>query len=383
MKLQRDHLVHALAALGLVAAAVWFVQCTEWVDVVVKQPPRGDAATDRHHVLKQIVRRLGVRVTAPTNLDRLPPPGATLLLDTLDWNLFPRREVALRQWVEGGGHLVLPQSWMSSRRGLAWVPVATVPPPQPTPGTLPAREPECMVAREPDGVAPAFGARRDFRLCNHSRSFLRSTVPVQWSLDTPGRPQMLRVALGRGHVTVLQVHLTDRHDILRDDHALAVVAALRLAPGGELWLVDAEKRQPLLALIWQSGAPAVLLGALALALALWRGGMRFGPPAPAAPLARRSVAEQVRGTAHFIFRRDAAALHRAQLRALEQVARRHVPLHDRLARHERADAIARAAGLETDPLARAMDPSLQRSRRELIATLSLLETAARRLAAAR
>jgi hypothetical protein len=393
MTLQREHIVRALAILGCIAAAAWVVHNTEWVDETVYLPARGEAADDPMYAIKQVVQRLGMRVVAPLNFDRLPPPQATLVLHAFHWNLFPQREEALRRWVEDGGHLVVP-AWSGKERGLGWVPITTVHPerpaaqaagrPEPVPARSPA-QPPCETAREPDSVPPAFGTHRDFRLCSHDVSWLSSATPAQWSLATPRGAHALRIAAGRGSVTALRYpgSMIRGRDTLHDDRMLAFVAALRLAPGGEVWFVQSETRTPLLRLVWQSGAPAVLLAALALALALWRGGVRFGPRAPVPPLARRSVAEQVRGTAQFIFRRDAAALHRAQLRALEQVARRRIPQHDRLARRARAEAIARAAGLQPDDLARAMDPSLQRPHRDLIVTLTLLETASRRLAAFR
>jgi hypothetical protein len=49
-------------------------------------------------------------------------------------------------------------------------------------------------------------------------------------------------------------------------------------------------------------------------------------------------------------------------------------------RRTRAEAIARAAALDAEALARAMDPTLRRSPRDLLAAMTLLETAARRLA---
>jgi hypothetical protein len=203
---------------------------------------------------------------------------------------------------------------------------------------------------------------------------------VLWSLNGSNGAEFLRVSVGRGAVTARSGYaLFDNQEILRADHALATVAALRLKAGDEVWFVNAETRPPLLTVIWNSGAPAVLLGALALGLALWRGAVRFGPRAPNAALARRSVAEQIRGTAHFIWQRNGGALLRAQLRALDEAARGRVHQHERLDRRSRAEAIAKITALDADALARAMDPAIQRRRGELPHTLALLESARRRL----
>jgi hypothetical protein len=394
MTLGRETLLNGLAALMVLAAAAWFVHATEWTDDEVPVPPHGAAAHDDHYAAKQIVQRLGGLAASPQNLDRMPPPGATLVLNSWHWNLFPEREQALRRWVESGGHLVT-QAW----RRPEWLPIeqksaparpastpAVRPPVLPAPSkpllgpqvTLPSTA--CHEVQEPDGVEPAYGTPRRLRVCGPTPgAYLRTASPPRWSLDGPSGPEFLRANLGQGLVTVSLVDVSDNRSLLEGDNALTLVAALRLRPGDTVWFVDSERRPPLLAVIWHTGAPAVLLGGLALALLLWRAGVRFGPGAPTEPPSRRSVAEQIRGTASFIFQRDSAVLHRAQLRALEQAARRIIRDHDRMERRSRAEAIGRATALDAGELARAMDPSLKRPRRELLAALALLETAVRRL----
>jgi hypothetical protein len=320
----------------------------------------------------------------------LPPAGATLVLGSWEWDLFPEREKALRQWVESGGHLVVPL-W----RKPAWVQVSQHGPQPAIPSSAPLAPAtaasaarvaplpgpsSCHDASEPDSVAPAYGTPRRYRLCNNAhQGFLRSDAPVRWQVDGPRGAELIDIGIGRGSATVHFGTLIDNANVFEGDNALVFIGDLRLQRGDEVWFVDGESRTPLLALIWHTGAPAVLLGALALALLLWRAGVRFGPRAAIPPLARRSVAEQIRGTASFIFQRNSAALHRAQLRALEEQARRTIRDHARLDRRARAEAIARATALDANDLARAMDPALKRPRRDLLATLALLETAVRRL----
>src|SRR5205814_1400357 len=154
------------------------------------------------------------------------------------------------------------------------------------------------------------------RICGGGIRGLKTSADVLWSLVGSQGAEFLRVPVGRGVVTARSGYgLFGNLELFRADHALATVAMLRLRPGDEVWFIADEARSPLLSVIWSSGAPAVLLAALVLGLALWRGAVRFGPAAPSAALARRSVAEQIRGTAHFIWLRNGAALHRAQLRA--------------------------------------------------------------------
>lgn len=392
MTLSRETVVNLLALLVIAAAGAWFVHQTEWVEETVPIAPHGEAARDDRYVVKQLVHRLEGVAIAPEHFAGLPPPDATLVLSAWHWDLFPERELALRRWVESGGRLVV----LDASRQPDWIPIserrapraagaasaasqpAATPRVRPPRGLL--RPSECHEVHEPESVAPAFGAPRRYRLCGGSAHLVLQThAPVSWALHGPNGPEIARVGVGRGNVTMTTADITANRDILEGDNALVFMATLQLRPGQRVWFVDTERRLPLLALIWATGAPAVLLGALALAFVLWRAGVRFGPRAPTPALARRSVAEQIRGTASFIFQRDSAALHRAQLRALEQAARSRVRDHDRLDRRSRAEAIAKATALDPNELARAMDPGLKRTRRELLATLALLETAARRL----
>jgi hypothetical protein len=134
-------------------------------------------------------------------------------------------------------------------------------------------------------------------------------------------------------------------------------------------------------LLWQHGAPALLLAAAALALALWRGGTRFGPPIAARPPERRSIGEQVRRTAAFIAGDGGRALHAASVRALEDEARRSIANYSALlARSDRSDAIARKAGIDAALLADAMAPPARAGRRSIAASIARLEHARRALA---
>ena len=421
MSWARGHTQSALAVLLLALASGWLFFNTEWVDVNVPPELRGPAKTDTLYTFKRFVGQLGVQLTTPDNLDRLPPPGATLVLSSWFWDLFPERDAALRRWVEAGGHLVLPYQYRGSE--LAWTTIRSVPPPtmkqeerqqtkpssaasaarddddddeaavedasqvtsspppRPNTPTLPrpprVKAPACPGFIEPPSVRPAFGVHRRYSSCGVSMAPLRSATPPLWAVDDAHGHVMLRVAVGQGTVTAANSGLPIRGTtLLENDEALLLTAALRLARGQQLWLITDEKREPLLAALWHGGAPAILLGALALALALWRAGVRFGPRIAPAATARRSVAEQIRGTAAFIAHRGGRALHQAELRALDTLARSRVPGWDALIVGERAAALAPRVGIDVHTLARAMNPELSR---HLPSALMLLETARRRL----
>ena len=425
MNWTRAHTQSALAALLLAGAGTWFAFNTEWVDVEVPPELRGPAKTDPLYTFKRFSATLGVELSTPDNLDQLPPTGATLVLSSWFWDLFPQRITALQRWVEAGGHLVLP-SYEYYGPELAWTTIRSIPPPAlkaPRPGSAassdsdeddddegdaesdaesgteerdatPAPRPPprrigppiglprakavaCPKLSEPGSVPPAFGTHRHYMSCLGSAAILQSKNTAQWAVDNARGHVMLRVALGKGSVTAVNTRLpVYGTTLLENDDALLLAAALRLARGQQLWLVVDETRPALLTTLWRNGAPAILLGALALAFALWRASARFGPRLPALPTARRSIAEQIRGTAAFIAHHGGRALHQAQLRALDSCARSRVHGYDTLIVGERAAALAPLVGIDMHTLARAMNPELSK---HLPSALALLETARRRL----
>lgn len=406
----RDVLLRVLMAAVVLGAGVWVASCTEWVEVDVPLPARGEAAKNPLYVTQQLVRRLGAEVATPSTLSALPPPRATLLLTSWYWDLFPERAQRLKTWVESGGHLVLYANNLDHEQLKGWVPIKELEPPRKRRGAeedeedgdeagddsdeedaAPApierirrsMQPPCHPVVEPDGVPASYadGDRR-FKVCGVVASGwkLQSTSPTLWSIDGPDGPMMLRAARGQGQVTViLPWGLLDNDRVLKGDNGLVAVAALQARPGAHVWFVTEEARSPFLTWLWNEAWVAVLLGTAALLLALWRGARRFGPPLPKVQPGRRSMAEQISGTAQFLRRNGPEALLAAQIRALEEAARGHVRQYDQLDRTQRAAAIAKHTGLDAAALGLALDKSLARKRVDLPATLELLETARRLL----
>ncbi len=425
MKLTREHGLTAFVLVVFAVLAIWVAHNTEWVNEEVPDPPSAELKRDPHFRLKQLLTRVGAKVETPANLDRLPPPGATLVLGSTNWNLLIEREAALRRWVEAGGHLVKPDVSFGLG-GLDWLPVqrrewkrgsvqaASSPPstaasspatdadredddddedrrdskpsvPTPSGSSTPSTEPPairgCPGVNEPEGVKPAYDIARGFATCMSLYSALQTTAPLLWALDGPRGHVAVRVAAGRGRATLIAPAMPwSNSEILTNENALITVAALDARAGNEIWLVTDEARPALLSFLWQRGEPAVLLLAAALAFALWRGARRFGPGLTVLPLARRSMAEQIRGTAHFIAHRGSPALHTAQLRALNEAAAPRIRGYAGLIVGERAEAIAALTRLDAHTLAHAMNPSLSATpNRHPAAALALIETARRRL----
>jgi hypothetical protein len=408
---QRTWGLRALIAAMLLGLVAWLASCTEWAEVEVPTPARGEAARNRHYAAQALLRRLGTTVATPENLAQLPPAGATLLLTSWHWDIFPERAQRLRQWVEDGGQLVIFSDNLNQKQLKGWLPVRWLEPPRrqkprddeaadaeenedSDEDDIEAAEPRqmavlrrlkmpCHDTAEPDSVAPHYaGTARHYKLCGfiYSGWKLQPNGPALWSIDGRDGPLLLRVAKGRGTVTVIQpVGLLDNDRVLQSDNGLAAVAALQARRGSTVWFVTEEARPSLLAWLWQEAAAVVLFAAAALVLALWRGARRFGPLAALAATGRRSMAEQIAGTAQFLRKQGPEALLAAQIRALEAAARSHIRLYDTLDRGQRAAAIARHTGQDAAALSSALDKSLARKRHDLPATLELLETARRLL----
>lgn len=377
----------ALVRIGLVLLAAlgvwWLLTATEWVEVEVDQPPRGEVARNRLFVAEQLLQRLGTRVERRTDLEALPPAGARLLLESHHWDLFPERAGRLRRWVEDGGHLVLRASMVEDEEIEEWIPVDQHPRQRVTPGGPdgPKRQPTPPSCRSLPTNVPDAGA---IRLCGaryHRLLYPREGQPALWAVLDGDGAELLRVPVGRGTVTVIAPwNLASNTELLRtnSDHAYAFASALQAAPGATVWVVAEESRLGFLKWLWQQGWIALLLALVALAAWAWRSAVRFGPLAGAAPAERRSMREQVEGTGEFLRHHAPAALHAAQLRALQEAARARLPGADRMGRPALAEAIARATGVRAGDLERAMQ---LRAAHFVAVDLELLELARRRLAA--
>nr|HET7860231.1 DUF4350 domain-containing protein [Caldimonas sp.] len=406
--------VRALVAALVVALAAWIQRSIEWVDLPLPVPPQGEAARDPFYAAKRLAERVGASVTTVRNFDQLPPPGATLVLASHRWAMFPGRDQALERWVRAGGHLVaLQRAWSVDAEAPAWVQIKSSTPPRPgagahsesppasaasappadvAPPAAAASDPLAGIARliappcaryvEPDESDGAFGAPRAYGVCGWPSRILRAPRP-RWQLVGARGAVALRAAVGAGDVTsnAIEGSFTNQ-SLLREDGALAFAAMLQLAPGDRVWFVVDEARAPLRALLWQHGAPAIVLALAALALALWRSGARFGPRMLDAPLARRSIGEQVRRTAAFVAAGGGAALHAASVRALDDEARRSIANYaGLLARSDRSAAIAKRTGDDPAALAAAMAPQPSGGRKRIAAAIHRLERARRVLAA--
>ena len=427
-------IIRALVIAALAILVGWLAYSTQWVEVEVDDGAHGLAATDEHYSLRQVLQSTGATLELRTALEPLPPANATLLLQSSLWNIFPERDARLQAWVANGGRLVVTGQQM--RDGdLRWIPLSFYTPTKrraapgvshsgnvaPAPDTaasavderddeddIPATRKKPPIADNGKTLArlldpkhpwrdcsdfeeistptePAFEPDRVYRGCTVTGALrpAREAVPT-WQLTGVRGTLAMRIPLGRGSVTgVSAAPVLDNRGLLQGDNALIAMAILQAAPGRAVWIVEDEAREPLLGWLWHDARTPFLLGLAAIALALWRLMVRFGPREAVPPRARRSMGEQVRGTGQFIAGLAPEALHAATKKAFEDGARKRVEAWSDLTDPERvlalADALAPHFTLDKAALLSSLNVGGGATQVQILAAIAVLEQARRAL----
>jgi hypothetical protein len=423
--MNRAWLPRALALLVAGLLAAWLVKNSHWVEVEEALPPRGAALADPYYAFRKVVAATGTALEIHAALEPLPPVDTTLVIDNAAWDLFPERDARLKAWVESGGHLVVIGPMVPAER-LRWIPMsfsrlpqvvvpavaasrpgatasapdadddedeeadnadapASAPPPAVRRAPIPARlaaaaDRHCEDFDEPDDVEPAYEPGRTYLACITTAPMRALHTAPTWELGNDRDPVALRMPVGRGEVTGLAFWLpVTNQDLILGDNALILAAAFELRSKRPLWLVESEEREPLPAWLWHHARAPLLLALAAVALALWRLMVRFGPREAALAQARRSMGEQVHGTGEFIASREPIALHAATRDALEEAARARISHYAALDDAGRIDALAAATRLDKAALRDAWRPAPTAPRLRILAAIATLEQARRAL----
>ena len=369
--------VALLLVIGLAFLAVWVARNTYWDELDFPAAPRGEAARNPFYATQRFAENLGAR-TAWDRVLTVPSSSAVIVLSSWNWNVNQTRRSALERWVESGGRLVIDaelrgdaadfEEWSGIVREYSDEDEKAAPD-----GQLPH---PChqLTAQKGDSIDT-----RQYWLCDFDEeSFLSTERTAEWTLSYEGRAQAMRVAVGRGSVTVINASTVRYRGVFDGDHAWLFVAATQLRRDDDIHFLSEEAHPSLLALIWIYGGPVVVLMLALIVLALWRGAVRFGPLAAAPPSGRRSLAEQIRGTGQFVLRHNGGeALHSAAVRALDEAAQRRVSGYPSLSARDRAEALADLTGFDRNALAAAIYHPGLRSPHELRSTIGLLEAARR------
>jgi len=370
--------IYAVAGLLVIALVVWIGRNTYWDDIKVPVPLKGEALSNPFYAAQRFVRELGGRSVWDRTWSS-PSTDAVVVLSTWHWDLSAGRRQAIERWVEAGGRLVIDDT-------LA--------------GSLDTFEKWSGIVRQynfdddddsdddvDDMPCDRFTEERDgvagevHWICDtYNFSFLTTTRQPAWVMRNARNVQAMRVRVGRGSVTSINATPFSYRGLFDGDHGWLFVAATQFHRGDEIRFLSENDYPSLLALLWQHGGPVVILTLVLIALLLWRGWVRFGPMAPPLPSARRSLAEQIRGSGQFALRYgDGEPLHAATVRALDEAVSRRIPAYAHLPPQEQVATLARLTGFERGALAAALHHGASRSGERLRSTLSLLESARRRM----
>ena len=381
-----SHVVTAFVIAAIALLVTWIARNTYWEEVSVPMPMKGEARTNSMYAARLLAERLGVTASAEHRVDTLPEPNSVIYLSYWNWNLVQGRREQLQRWVESGGRLVADstliggelqlESWTGIKRSI--LPVDE----DDTRNTDDELDDCADLEVETAGPDPSTTSV-SYYVCGiepASRLVTDGRHRASWLLSDAEGMQALRVDIGRGSFTWINGTPFDNYTLFDGDNALMLVAATRIDRGDRILFLSEEASTSLLGLIWMHGAPVVLLSLGVIALALWRGSLRFGPPAGATDPARRSLAEQIVGTGRFTLRfGGGSALHAATVRALHETAQRYVSGYGSMPGEARIAALASNTGLDESTLAEAINYAGPRSKGELRKAITLLETARRRI----
>jgi hypothetical protein len=365
-------------ALGLLVA--WVASNTHWADTTVPMPPTGEARVNPFYAVQRFAEALGARTAWHRTLT-IPSPGSVIVLSSWNWGVSASRRSALEQWVESGGRLVVDSSLLGGDEDFEdWSGVIASyrDPDEEKPADASKPFDGCRGYQEGGvSISQASDTRRwmcDVVFYTH----LTTKGTPLWTLRSGSRVQAMRLPVGRGSVTVINATPFTQRELFRGDHAWLFVAATQFRRGDEILFLSEDEHPSLVSLVWRHGAPVVMLGLAVVWLLLWRGAVRFGPLAAAPHPARRSLAEQIRGTGQFLLRQGGAeALHAACVRALDEAAHKRVKGYARSTPQERSSTLARLTGFDAGALTTAVYHPVMRRAHELRRTIALLESARR------
>ncbi len=368
-----------LAIVCLAGLILWIANNTYWEEVPIPQPLRGEAADNPFYSAAHLARSLGAQARWQRVLGAMPPRNGVVVASDWHWGLMADRRERLERWVASGGRLVIDRSLVGGQQELeTWSGISRYSRSRADISrTDRTRKWEkCPTLDSGDGA--------HFQVCALDRiSALRADRKTSWALrDASSAIQAVRVPIGFGSVTLINTRPFGNREMLDGDHGALFVAATQLRRGDQVWFLTEEAGASLLSLIWTTAAPVVVLAFALIAAWLWRSSVRFGPPAAATDPARRSLAEQIRGTGQFTVRFGGGhALHTAAVRALQETADRYIPGYLRLSPAKRTAKLAELAGTDASALAAVVNYSGPRRLGDLRQGLALLESVRRSISA--
>ncbi len=287
----------AVVIVAILGGATWFFfDNFKRVEVDEETGYQGAARVNPLLAAERLYTSLGAPArTLPGALETLPPADHAILLVSERRSINEQQMNALKDWVKGGGRLVVALDEAPSLDPiLAWLGVRV----QGNQEKEKEKEPgsEVLPMKSRSGPAP-IEAPKVPRLVD-SRNAANFVVG-----STAGK-FLLRFYEGQGRVIVLSdaTFLTN-HEIGKNGHARAAWAIVNAeTPPKGVWIVVHEDMPTLLGLLARHAWAASASGLLLLGAWLWRAGSRFGPVAPDPPRDRRSLLEHIEATGDLLLR---------------------------------------------------------------------------------
>jgi hypothetical protein len=362
----------------LAAAAVWIAMHTYWDYMMVDNPPKGEAASNRYYTFEHLAQKLAVHTRQVATLRALPARDGVLFVDDVRGTVLHGGIDVLEAWVAGGGRLLLSRSALLSNPKLqSWTGLGMARPGSDDEDAAPRAPPR---ATSSDAECSPYWERlagretgKSLRACmGPLRVALSSSRIPAWSLSNRYGFQMLRVNIGKGSVAVIGCEcLMGNKSLLREQHARIVFDSIPLRSGDYVDILNPADAEALLALLWRHAAAAIVCGLAAIGLTIWRNLPRFGPLAVPPPPLRRSLAEQIRARARFAWRtRRLASLRRAECQLAS---------YERMDAAQRIAALAASTGLDSGALREALSENLDGGAESQRVAIMLIEKARRHL----
>ncbi len=300
--MRSKHIIWTAVVLGFAALVVWIARNTYWEEVPIPQPLKGHAATNPFYSAVQLAQSLGAQARWQRVIGSMPPQNGVVFASSWNWGMMASRRERLQRWVASGGRLVIDRSLIGGQDELEdWAGISrdVLSRTEINRADREGKWEKCPILVA--GDESAAGARTHFSMCNLDRiSKLHSNRRTSWVLrDSLHRIQVLRVAVGRGSVTLINATPFGNREMLEGDHGALFVAATQLRRGDTIWFLTEEKGASLLSVIWDTAAPLVILGLAVIALWLWRSSVRFGPPVAAPDPSPRRIRRGARSRSRF------------------------------------------------------------------------------------
>lgn len=320
--------VVALVALGV----LWFRQNFEKQRVKEWVGASGEARQRQFLAAERFAQRMGWKATEARSLPALDalPGGGMLLLPNRRQAFTSERFAELVSWAERGGHLIVEAEYLGV--------------PDPLLDRLAVQRSD--VATAPKSLAVEV-PRSDRKLNVVIPGSMKLTVA---SPDVRLRAGEQLVSFGRGHgvVTVAaSLGFARNRAIGAEDHAELLWNLMLLAHNRELVVYWSPAKLSFWEFLKENAAPALIAGALLLALWLWSIAPRFGPVAPDAPPGRRRLLDHLRASGRYFWAKGMRS--RLVVAARDAALRRIARSQPDFAAASQSEKIARLSSLAEIP----------------------------------